>query len=129
VASGTPHSDETRAAVLAALLEGQSINHVAETFHLDRKTVRDWGRLAGVTSPHVPQQQAAEIGDLVIRHVRSALLALEAQARVASDPAWLASQPASDLAVLYGIMADKAHRILAALEPLGPDAPADLPDP
>jgi transposase-like protein len=117
MSSGIPHSDETRAAVLAALLAGQSVHKVADQFQVGRATVQRWRDQAGLGVGRAEPQKQAEIGELVLNHIRSALLALNAQAVLAADPAWLAAQPASELAVLYGVMADKAHRLLAALEP------------
>jgi hypothetical protein len=43
---------------------------------------------------------------------------LEAQARAFRDPAYLARQPAGELAVLHGVLADKLIRILSAFEPV-----------
>lgn len=127
MARGVPHSDETRAAVLAAILAGQNVSQVAKDFKLNHATVIAWRDAAGLNSTRVQPETHAEIGELVLRHVRSALRSLEAQAAIADDHDWLKAQSASDLAAFYGIVADKAHRILAALEP--EDDPADHPTP
>ncbi len=38
---GKAHSDETRAAVMAALLTGQAVSQIAGEFQLDESTVRN----------------------------------------------------------------------------------------
>lgn len=127
MARGVPHSDETRAAVIAALLTGQTVPAVAMQFHLSKTTVSEWRAAAGLTGSHVVHsQKARDIGELVLAHVESALLALKAQADFVCDPAWLTKQSGADVAVLYGVLSDKAHRILSALESAEPD---DQPTP
>ena len=115
---GKPLPPETRAAVLAALLEGQNVSQVAREFHIDRATVIQWRRAAGIDTSHsVSQEKSDQIGELVLRHVASSLRALEALAGVTTNREWLEKQSAENVAVFYGVVADKSHRVLAALEP------------
>lgn len=113
-----PHADETRAAVLAALLTGQSISAIAETFHLSRATVRSWRAAAGLADgpPPVNQEKRRDIGGLIAAYLDTALATLRVQAEHFSDKTWLGKQPAAELAVLHGVLADKAFRLLSALE-------------
>ncbi len=105
------HSDETRAAVMAALMAGQSINKVAEEYHLSTATVSRW-RNEGVLKN---ETQKKEIGELITDYLKANLDALRAQADLFQDRAWLKKQSAADAAVLHGVMTDKAIRLLEAL--------------
>jgi transposase-like protein len=116
-AGGAPHSEETKAAVLAALLAGQSVSAVAAQFKVSRTTVRIWSQGAGLRSPAISQQKKADIGDLVASYLRELLQTLAVQQRHFRDKAWLGQQSAADLAVLHGVSADKAFRILEAIRP------------
>jgi hypothetical protein len=60
------------------------------------------------------QTQKKEIGDLLLAYLRSNLEALQAQAVMFSNEQWLAKQNAADVAVLHGVMTDKAIRLLEA---------------
>ena len=109
-------TDETKAEIIAALLTGQSVSSVARAHHLSRQTIMKYRDAFGVRTTPVVQQVQADIGQLVLEHVRTSLLALAAQATVAADPTWIRGQSASQLADLFGVMSDKTHRILAALQ-------------
>ena len=111
------YGDDTKAAVLAALLAGQSVSKVAEEYHIPRTTIIGWRNVAGVSKSAVSDAKKAEFGELIADYLREALLTLSVQAREFRDKAWLEKQPASEAAVLHGVLADKAIRILAALEP------------
>ena len=118
MANRREHTEQERAAVLAALLSGQSVRQVARTFKVSRDTVRRWRVAAGLTevSPLVDHQKREEIDGLVGDVLRTILTTLQVQAEQFGDKAWLKTQSASELAVLFGVMADKAFRILEAAE-------------
>lgn len=109
------YSDETKAAAMAALLEGQSINVVSKEYDIPRSTVGAWAKDVrnGGVQP-IPDTKKGEIGELLVRYVKANLRALEAQAEVFADPEWLARQAADEAAVLHGVMTDKAVRLLEA---------------
>jgi transposase len=118
MARGIAHDDQTKAAVLAALLLGQSVSEVARTYKLPKKTVQDWNRqrsTAGLCELDEPQK-SADIGDLISTYLRELLTTLAHQALLFRDVGWLRKQNAADLAVLHGVMADKTFRILEAVE-------------
>lgn len=104
------YSDETKAAVMAALLAGQSIGSIAREYNLPKSTISRW------KNSDVPQNgtQKKQISDLIVDYLRANLEALRAQAVMFSDHQWLAKQTASDVAVLHGVMTDKAIRLLEA---------------
>lgn len=107
------YDPDTKAAVMAALLTGQSVASVATEYDIPKGTVKYWRAQAGVSSQVDPQKKG-EIGDLLLAYLRANLTALEAQAQVFADKAWLKNQPASELAVLHGVMTDKAVRLMEA---------------
>jgi len=126
------YSDEQRAAVMAALLAGQSISEVAEHYHIPEGTIKHWSAVKG--SVHgavdlVEPQKKAQIGDLILAYLRENLLTLRAQQVFFRDKDWLAKQTASELAVLHGVSTDKAIRLLEAIGKPGDgdEAPPGVP--
>lgn len=105
-----------KAAVMSALLTGQSVTSAAKEYNLPKGTVSGWKRQAFKKAGMVdPQTQKAEIGNLITGYLASNLRALAVQAEVFSDRDWLKKQDANQLAVLHGVMTDKAVRLLEAL--------------
>lgn len=111
------YSEETRAAAMAALLAGQSISSVAKEYRIPKGTVSDWRRkvAAETTGVGADPTQKEQVGDLLLAYLRANLAALAAQSKLFADPKWLAGQDASQLAVLHGVMTDKAVRLLEAM--------------
>lgn len=115
MAQGKAHSDETKAAVMAALLAGQSANSVAKEYQLPKSTVSRIRAQMGDLEP-VGTQKQNRIGELLGEYVECNLITLKAQSEHFRDKTWLGRQPASELAVLHGVLADKTIRILEAAE-------------
>ena len=116
------HSGEVKAAVIAALLAGQSISQVAETYHLPEGTVKCWR--SRMKKPELQQDalrvatlepRKKDMGELILEYLQANLEALRAQTVVFSNPVWLKTQDAQSLAVLHGVMTDKAIRLLEAM--------------
>lgn len=108
----TQYTPETKAAVMAALLAGQSVSAVAKEYALPKGTVSAWKkRLPAGDSP----EQKREIGDLLLEYLRTNLTTLKAQSETFADKKWLNKQGASELGVLHGILADKTVRLLEAM--------------
>ncbi len=124
---GKPHSEETKAAVLAALLAGQSVTRVAEQFKLNHKTVIEWRNASGFGTTQVEPEKRAEIGLLVGELLRDVLTTLSVQAVAFRDEAWLRESDPAQAATNFGVLADKAFRILAALES-GSEQPEPPPE-
>jgi transposase-like protein len=115
--AGQTHSDATKAAVLAALLAGQSVHRTAEEFHVPRSTVLGWKKAAGIDSPTpVGPQKRDEVAEQLVSLIRESLTTLQAQQRHFREASWLRGQSAADLAVLYGITFDKVYHLIAALQ-------------
>lgn len=114
MARKTEYSSETKAAVMVALLEGQSIRVVAQQYKIPRSTVGAWAKESkGVHI--VPDSKKEELGDLLLEYVRLSLKSLQIQVQHFGTKSWLTNQDASALAVLHGVQTDKAIRLLEAI--------------
>ena len=111
------YSADTRAAVMAALLVGQSVSEVASEYNIPPATIRSWKSRQGNGNAvaTVATQKKEEVGDLLLGYLQASLLALRLQAEHFGDKSWLTAQDASSLAVLHGVQVDKAIRLLEAL--------------
>ena len=113
----------TKAAVMAALLAGQGTTEVAATYSVPEGTVKSWRarmKPGGETDvSKVATEKREEIGSLLIDYLHANLTTLRAQNVVFADAAWLKTQDAGELAVLHGVMTDKAIRLLEALGGVG----------
>lgn len=113
------YSDDLKAAVMAQLLQGQSVSSIATEYDIPKGTVSGWKRKAKEHAADSPlasdATQKEEIGQLLVDYLRANLDALRAQSEVFADRDWLKDQEASELAVLHGVMTDKAVRLLEAL--------------
>lgn len=116
------YSDEVKAAAMAALLAGQSINQVAREYNIPKGTVSYWknNRVGRENSTQKP-----EIAELLLEYLQTNLEALQAQAEQFSNPDWLKRQNASEAAILHGVMTDKAIRLLEALSNGAKDKPPE----
>ena len=108
------YSEETKAAVMAALLAGQSVSQVAKEYGIPKGTVSGWGRKSQEVAS-VTTQKKERIGELLVSYLSTSLETLEAQARMFKNEDWLRKQNAADVAVLHGVVTDKAIRLLEAL--------------
>jgi len=126
------YDDATRSAVLGALLEGQSVSQVARTYNVSRRAVQLWRDAAGHRRSHVSQEKQSDIDELVAGVLEANLHAVQVLAeRIATEEEWFRKQPASDIAVLSGVLTDKAVRILEAVPSASSsdaDAAAESPE-
>lgn len=106
----TKYTAEKQAAVLAALLEGQSVMSVSREYKIPHSTISQWKKKYSDGS----RPKAVEISDLLLEYLETNLATLQAQAAFFSNIDWLEKQGAADLAVLHGVMTDKTIRILEA---------------
>lgn len=119
------YSPEVKAAVMAALLEGQSLRQIEREHGVPKSTVERWGKeaellIGGV--PSVPDTKKKQIGDLLIDLLIAKLEAQIAMAEHTGDKKWLKEQDASALAMLLGVSDDKLVRLLEKFESAEPDA-------
>ena len=120
MARGKAHSDETKSAVMAALLAGQSVSSVAEEFKIPLPTICTWA--ASHDFEEVRTKKGELIEDLTCSYLSTLLTSLRSQAEIFGKAEYLNKQPAAEAAVLHGVMADKAFRLLSAM-PTGSGSP------
>lgn len=108
------YSKEVKAAVIAALLEGQSVSRVAKDYNIPSGTVKSWKNRQELTNDATVATQKKEIPDLIISLLETHLQAAIGIAR-AIDEDYIKKQSASEVAVLLGVINDKAFRMLEAL--------------
>lgn len=93
------------------------MSDVARKYKLPKSTV---SRIKNELAPEVLEQIGTEkrdrIGDLLGQYVECNLITLKEQSVHFRNTEWLQKQPASELAVLHGVIADKTIRILEAAE-------------
>ena len=118
MSSANAHPVQLKARAIDALMAGESVAVVSATFGVPLSTVKNW-RADARRVQSVGPEKRAELGELVACYLQEVLETLSAQTRFARDETWLRSQNAHDLAILHGVLVDKAVRILAALEPDG----------
>ena len=116
------YTPETKAAVMAALLAGQGTTEVAREYEIPASTVSRWKRKA-----RQEVGRSDDVGELLLGYLTENLTTLTAQAKVFREAEWLRTQDAADVAVLHGVLTDKAVRLLEALDPVASEAPIPTP--
>jgi transposase-like protein len=107
------YSDEVKAQVMAALLAGQSVNAVAREYNIPKGTVSSW-KDRDVPNVAKDATQKESLDNLLFGYVQESLKTLKAQVIIFSDESWIKRQSASELAILHGVITDKAIRLLEA---------------
>lgn len=106
------YTEQERAAALAdVVLLGTGAT--AAKYDIPRSTLTTWQETYAIV--HNPQIKKASIEVLAMTYLEASLQALTAQAYVISQPEYIERQPAGELAILHGVVADKAVRLLDAL--------------
>ena len=120
------HDEATKAAVMASLLTGQSLNEAARAYEVPRGTLVRWrtearARLAAEDGDDGAGIEPDRIGGLLLEYLAQGLRAATAIARLfEEEPEWMKeSKNASELAVAYGVMSDKVFRLAESLESSG----------
>lgn len=111
---GIEHNPEIKAAVMGALLVGQSVNEVAAQYKLPIGTVKSWKSQSGQFN-QVDLKKKERIGQLILDVLEAQLETSVLMNNVFREKAWLEKQDASQVAVLYGVLQDKTYRVLEAL--------------
>jgi len=112
---GKKHSEEVRAQVMASLLAGQGVMEVASQYNLDASVVSRWrSALPDNQLQVIATKKGERIEHLLFEYLTETLVTLKEQAIIARERDYVTKQPAGELAVLHGVMADKAVRLLEA---------------
>ena len=123
MARGRPTPPAQKAAATAHLLTGASAAEASATSGVALRTVE---RIkAEMAADGGGKQTSWDYAALVGAYLGECLQTLTRQVRVCGDPDWIAQQPARDLAIFHGVVADKVLAILAAWHP--PAATPELP--
>lgn len=122
--AGKRHDEGLKAAALAdVLLLGPGAT--AAKYHIPIRTLFAWREQYEVAD--LLPMKRERIGQLVAIYLEANLQALTAQAYVTSQPEYIDRQPAGELAILHGVMADKSVRLLEAITKQS--SPAELDEP
>ncbi len=120
------YSDEEKAAALADVVFLGPGATVAK-YGIPLGTLKTWQQEFEIV--HDPSVKKGRIEILAMTYLEASLQALTAQAYVISQPEYIERQPAGELAILHGVVADKAVRLLDALgRAERVDSYAKLPD-
>lgn len=122
------YPDEVRAAVMAALLEGQGAAKVAEEYNIPEGTIASWkSRMVnGDAIVSIASEKRDQLGELLMDYLAANLTTLRMQIEgVHRDEEWLKKQSAGELATLHGVSMDKAIRLLEALSRANVDGNPD----
>lgn len=112
---GKRHSDDVRAQVMASLMAGQGVAEVASQYNLDISVVSRWrSAMPGDQLQVIASKKGERIEALLFDYLTETLTTLKEQAVIARERDYITKQPAGELAVLHGVMADKAVRLLEA---------------
>lgn len=102
---------------MAALLAGQRVTEVAQQFQVSKATVsRIKATIDHDTLKQIETKKGEDFGELLGDYLRETLITLSEQTIFFRNEEWLKQQTAADVAVLHGVAADKAIRLLEAIE-------------
>lgn len=103
---------------MAALLAGQRVSEIAETHNIPQQTVSRWKEALASEGVFGSGENGCKnrVSELVGEYLIEALETLRDQAKTFRDRDFLNGQPASEAAVLHGVIMDKVIRILEAAE-------------
>lgn len=103
---------------MAALLAGQGVTEVAQQYNIDHSIVSRWKKKLSAEQLHdIAHKKIESFDELLAGCVRAALEAFTTICKETSRPEYIAKQSASEIAVLAGVLKDKALRVLSAFEP------------
>ena len=101
------------ARAIALLYLGYAVEDVAKQTKLPESTVRTWRKYLPDDLAQ-PRAKKEVIEELFRDYLEKGLKALLAQIEVSSDPDWIRTQNAADLATLHGVLFDKLARVFDA---------------
>lgn len=108
---GISHDVDVKAAVMAALLAGASLNQAAKDFpEVPISTIKRWKREAARTV------KMEKLTDLLIQHLSKGLEAASTITAASMDSEWLSKQRGSDRAAILREINASIFRIAGALD-------------
>jgi hypothetical protein len=123
------HSDEVKAAVLAALACGTHPAELEQVYKVPAATIRKWkSDQKNAPVAIVATTRREEVGDLLVDFLKKAVRTLSVQVEHFGNTTWLEKQTAAEAADLFGTVSDRTFRLLEALEAGAPtEQPPDQP--
>lgn len=113
MARGKAHDPETKAAVIAALLAGQGVTQIATQYGLAKSLISGWkAELSEEQIAQVRTEKKERLVDLIQDHLTASLKGATKIAGQADNDVWRDKQSAENLAVFYGVLSDKAIRLV-----------------
>lgn len=117
------YDPEVKAAVLAALLTGQSVNSVAKEYKIPKGTVSTWAKREEDTLNQIRKDAVDEanggagneVGRLLLSYLEANLRSLKNQVEVMGEKEYVRGQSIENVALAHGIQVDKAVRLIEAL--------------
>jgi transposase-like protein len=118
------YGEEVKAAVLAALLVGQSVTSVAKEYNIPRGTISSWQKREKATLDTLRAEAAqtiqgiqseSSIGGKLAYYMEKSLDSLISQVEVMGEKDFLREQDMQQVAVGHGIQMDKFIRLLEAM--------------
>jgi transposase len=116
-AKNSPLDPEKRAAIIAALLAGESFQQIIKRYQVAKSTVSRLKKslTEGEFQP-LGTEKTERLIDLVEAHLIASLKAGTNIANQTNNQHWRDKQSADSLAILYGVLADKSLRVLEAAQ-------------
>lgn len=111
---GKPLSEETKHAVIGALLAGISVTEAARKYQLPQSTVSRIKSEIPVKLDDVGLETREELDDIIVQHLRINLVGMNRIARQTEREKWIDKQSASGLAELYAQMSNHSLQLLEA---------------
>ncbi len=115
---GKKHSDETKAAVLAALLSGQGVCDVAQQYKIPKSVVSGWkSEISSNELEQIRTKKTDEFNELLSNAIIEIFktLAFSVQfIRTDEGLAWLKQHSPAEAATFIGVTTDKGIRLLEA---------------
>lgn len=109
------YTEEQKAAVLASLIAGNTYAYVAEQYGIPEGTIKAWkAERDGSRSAVVITEKQEALKSLMMGLLEQELITLQGIARQVMNRDWLEKQKASEVAILYGVIFDKAMRKIEA---------------
>lgn len=115
--NATAVDDLDKIQVVTMVMLGHSDRFIATQLGVERETAKAYRAHVKRWTKELTDQTRDGLGLAILRTVLLTLNAQQVILQTISDPRYIKSQPSNELAVLYGVIADKGFRILEALAP------------
>ncbi len=114
MARGKRISDEIRAQIIAALLQGQGVNDVAEEYKIAKQTVSNIKKAIGGELGQVGTKKR-DLSEMIYEYLDEGFKTSIAELQAIREPSYLPKQDIASIATHFGVLSDKLFRILSAI--------------